>query len=59
VHQLHRQGGTRCPSGYEVMHRIAWELQPQLYGYFAGRLRGDPREVFGPAQTAVVAGGAA
>jgi len=59
VHQLNRQGGTRCPSGYEVMHRIAWELQPQLYGYFAGRLRGDPREVFGPAQTAVVAGGAA
>ena len=59
VHQLNRQGGTRCPSGYEVMHRIVWELQPQLYGHFAGRLRGDPREVFGPSQTAHAAARAA
>jgi chromosome partitioning related protein ParA len=28
VHQVSRQGGTRFPSGYEVMHRLAWELQP-------------------------------
>lgn len=41
-------GGNRYPSGYEVMHRIVWELQPDLYGHFAGRLKGDPLEVFGP-----------
>ena len=38
------------PSGYEVMHRIVWELHPELYGHFAGRMKGDPMEVFGPAK---------
>lgn len=51
VHQVNRQGGSRFPSGYEVMHRLVWELQPNLYGHFAERLRGDPVEVFGPSQT--------
>lgn len=47
VHSISRSGGTRYPSGYEVMHRIVWELIPNLYGNFAGRLQGDPDEVFG------------
>lgn len=47
VHTANRIGGSRYPSAYEVMHRLVWELQPDLYGYFAGRLKGDPQEVFG------------
>lgn len=47
VHAVNKSGGTRYPSGYEVMHRIVWELMPELYGNFAGRLQGDPEEVFG------------
>ena len=50
VHSISTSGGNRYPSGYEVMHRVIWELQPELYGYFAGRQRGDPMEVFGPAK---------
>lgn len=50
VHQVSRTGGARHGSGYEVMHRLAWELQPELYGCFAGRLRGDPDKVFAPAR---------
>lgn len=49
-HPVHtnKAGGSRNSSPYEVMHRIVWELQPDLYGIFAGRMRGDPNEVFGP-----------
>ncbi len=47
VHAVNKSGGSRYPSGYEVMHRIVWELMPELYGHFAGRLKGDPEEVFG------------
>lgn len=47
VHTVNKSGGSRYPSGYEVMHRIVWELMPELYGNFAGRLQGDPEEVFG------------
>lgn len=47
VHTISKSGGTRYPSGYQTMHQIVWELQPDLYGYFAGRLRGNPEEVFG------------
>ena len=47
VHTVNKSGGSRYPSGYEVMHRIVWELMPELYGNFAGRLQGDPAEVFG------------
>lgn len=47
VHAVNKSGGSRYPSGYEVMHRIVWELMPELYGNFAGRLQGDPEEVFG------------
>jgi chromosome partitioning related protein ParA len=47
VHVVNKSGGTRYPSGFEVMHRIVWELMPDLYGRFAGRLQGDPAEVFG------------
>ena len=46
VHQTHRTGGARNASGYEVMHRLVWELFPNLYGYFAGGLQGDPATVF-------------
>jgi chromosome partitioning related protein ParA len=59
VHQISRQGGSRFPSGYELMHRMVWELQPRLYGRFAGRLQGDPEEVFGPSEAAQALGGAA
>lgn len=59
VHQISRQRGSRFPSGYELMHRIAWELQPNLYGHFAGRLKGDPEEVFGPTEAIEALGGAA
>ena len=48
VHTMNTTGGNRYPSGYEVMHRIIWELHPALYGFFAGRQQGDPMEVFGP-----------
>ncbi|MGM9489533.1 ParA family protein [Ideonella sp. YS5] len=58
VHQISRQGGSRFPSGYEVMHRLVWELQPNLYGHFAGRLTGDPEEVFGPPEATEAQGGA-
>ena len=47
VHQISKTAGARTPSGFEVMHRIAWELLPDLYGQFAGRLSGDPDVVFG------------
>jgi len=47
VHTVNKSGGARYPSGYEVMHRIVWELMPELYGNFAGRLQGDPEQVFG------------
>jgi len=47
VHVISKSGGSRYASGFEIMHRIVWELQPHLYGCFAGRLRGDPAEVFG------------
>ena len=47
VHMLSKTGGARYPSGFEVMHRIVWELMPDLYGNFAGRLQGDPAEFFG------------
>jgi chromosome partitioning related protein ParA len=47
VHMLNKSGGARYPSGFEVMHRIVWELMPDLYGNFAGRLQGDPAEFFG------------
>jgi chromosome partitioning related protein ParA len=50
VHSINTSGGNRYPSGYEVMHRIVWELHPELYGHFAGRMKGDPMEVFGPAK---------
>lgn len=48
VHSISKAGGARYPSGYQTMHQIVWELQPDLYGFFAGRLRGDPEEVFVP-----------
>jgi chromosome partitioning related protein ParA len=52
VHTINKTGGSRYASGSEVMHRIVWELQPSLYGYFAGRQRGDPNVVFGPPREA-------
>lgn len=52
VHMANKSGGNRYPSGYEVMHRIVWELMPDLYGHFAGRMKGDPDEVFGTATRA-------
>lgn len=52
VHQVSRTAGARNASGYEVMHRIVWELIPDLYGHFAGRMRGNPDEVFGRTQKA-------
>ena len=47
VHRHSITGGTRMPSGFEVMHRIMWELFPSTRGLFAGGKRGDPDEVFG------------
>lgn len=47
VHRHNTTAGTRTPSGYEVMHRIMWELFPATYGMFAGGMRGDPDVVFG------------
>jgi chromosome partitioning related protein ParA len=35
-------------SAFETMHRLTWELHPASYGLFAGGLRGDPDDVFGP-----------
>ncbi len=55
VHMANKSGGNRYPSGYEIMHRIVWELMPDLYGHFAGRLQGDPAEVFGSANRAAEA----
>jgi chromosome partitioning related protein ParA len=49
VHKHNIQGGRRMPSAYEVMHRIVWDLVPDLYGQFAGGLSGDPKQVFGDA----------
>lgn len=49
VHKHNVTGGRRMPSAYEVMHRIAWDLVPQLYGVFAGGMSGDPDQVFGGA----------
>lgn len=50
VHSINTSGGSRYPSGYEVMHRVLWELLPELHGCFAGHMKGDPLEVFGPAK---------
>lgn len=47
VHAYNLTGGARVPSAYEVMHCLAWELFPNLYGHFAGGGKGDPKEVFG------------
>jgi chromosome partitioning related protein ParA len=57
VHTISKAKGARDPSGYEVMHCIVWELMPELYGHFAGRLTGDPVEVFGwgPSEAAMYA----
>jgi chromosome partitioning related protein ParA len=57
VHVANKSGGTRYPSGFEVMHRIVWELMPDLYGRFAGRLQGDPAEVFGSGKSTADAAG--
>jgi chromosome partitioning related protein ParA len=46
VHMNNRARGSRSPSPYEVMHRVMWELEPDLYGIFAGGLRGDPEKLF-------------
>lgn len=51
VHEYNTIGGVRMPSGFEVMHRLAWTLYPELYGYFAGGKRADPNLVFGTAAT--------
>ncbi len=51
AHTVNRVGGARYPSAYEVMHRLVWELQPELQGCFAGRRRGKPEEVFGSCST--------
>ncbi len=59
VHMLNKSGGARYPSGYEVMHRIVWELMPDLYGTFAGRLEGNPEEVFGMSSRAATLADAA
>lgn len=56
VHHINLRRGKRNPSGFEVMHRLAWELEPSLYGLFAGRLKGDPDEVFGSAEAEQEAG---
>jgi chromosome partitioning related protein ParA len=47
VHRHSVTSGARMPSGYEVMHRIMWELFPDSYGVFSGGKRGIPEEVFG------------
>jgi len=49
VHRYSITGGARMPSGYEVMHRVMWELFPQTRGLFAGGRRGVPEAVFGAA----------
>lgn len=49
AHKHNVTGGRRMPSAYEVMHRIAWDLVPRLYGVFAGGMSGDPDQVFGGA----------
>jgi hypothetical protein len=36
VHQVNRTGGSRYPSAYDVMHRLASKLQPELYGTCTG-----------------------
>lgn len=54
VHRFNTSGGSKTP--FEVMHRIVWELQPQLYGHFAGRKRGDPDLVFGRASSPLTQG---
>jgi chromosome partitioning related protein ParA len=59
VHMVNKTGGSRYPSGYEVMHRIVWELMPDLYGTFAGRLEGNPEEVFGMSSRAATLADAA
>lgn len=46
VHAHNQIGGQRIPSAFEVMHRLAWELFPDLYGLFAGGVVGDPNQVF-------------
>lgn len=47
VHKISQVDGTRYPSGFQVMHRLVWELMPSLYGHFAGGSKGDPERVFG------------
>ncbi|MFT3819789.1 MAG: ParA family protein [Rubrivivax sp.] len=46
VHRINRSGGARNPSGFQTMHQVLWELQPELQGFFAGGLKGNPDEVF-------------
>lgn len=55
VHMHNKVGGVRVPSGFEVMHRLVWELFPALYGVFAGGARGNPDEVFGVQRVAAEA----
>ena len=50
VHMHNRVSGQRILSAFEVMHRLAWELFPELYGWFAGGVKGDPDQVFAPPQ---------
>jgi chromosome partitioning related protein ParA len=42
----HERRSLRAPSAFEVMHRVAWEIQPDLRGLLAGGMRADPSEVF-------------
>jgi chromosome partitioning related protein ParA len=55
VHIGNKTGGARYASPFEVMHRLAWELIPELHGRFAGRMVGDPVAVFGTATVGGVA----
>lgn len=43
----HERRSARSVSAFETMHRVAWELQPDLRGLLAGGLRADPGVVFG------------
>lgn len=58
AHKHNTTGGKRMPSAYEVMHRVAWDLIPALYGVFAGGLSGNPDDVFGAAPTETMFAGA-
>jgi chromosome partitioning related protein ParA len=58
VHAISLTRGVRYPSGHEVMHRLAWELHPHLYGRFAGRTQGNPDQVYGSTPAALAPAGA-